>query len=1352
MSAVTPDNFLVHVEAPEIPWAKPAGAPVALGTSFVKIGPGPDGLEVALAVTVPEEKAPKADDVRRLWNLRWNRRAAPVVLVVAHRIGDTWKASVCGTKDDPAVIPGLDLDQVERICAAALTAPDSANAERTLHRLLVGQKDELVAGLTNVGLFASYELRTGVPARPDWATARDKAGPLLTARGPDLIRGLGYALTPHGSTAMILTANGTNRAVAVLLNDQEMFDRPIARFGAASPIALGLAIAQAQGLPWLLVTRGTQLRLYPANPDVGVGRKGPAETFTEVDLALLAESDAAYLSLLFSADALAGSGSVTEILVASADHATALGARLRERVYKEVVPALAVAVANQMGAVTEDDLTEAYHRTLTILFRLLFVSYAEDRGLLPYQHNPRYTKKALKTLAREFTADPDLIFDPDAIDRWEDLLAVWRAVDDGNKEWGVPAYNGGLFASDSAHPSGQAIAAMSLTNVEIGDALRALLIDTTADGMIGPVDFRSLSVREFGTIYEGLLESSLSVAPTDLIVDPKTKAYLPASPGSTDEPDVRAGQVYFHNASGARKATGSYFTKSFAVEHLLDTALEPALTAHLAKVKAYFDAGDDDAAASAFFDFRVADLAMGSGHFLVAAIDRIEAQFSAFLVNHPIATVTAELHRLGDTARSALGASAIEIEIEPSALLRRQIARRCLYGLDLNPMAVELARLGIWIHTFIPGLPMSALDHGLAVGNSLTGIGTVDEVVDVLDPQRAPGQYSLFADQIDAALSTARDRLVRIARTAEATKQEVRDAEKAHTEAMNDAQDAKYLLDAAVGVRMGVIGLQYDADSAIAAGRSEAVQAEIADLNATHMPYRFPEVFLRENPGFDVLIGNPPWEELVYEEIKFWTLLYPGLKGLNQKDQQAAMIAYRAQRPDLIAVVEAEQADADRVRGALMAGPYPGMGAGHADLYKAFCWRFWTLLRTGGRSGIVLPRGALSAAGSAPWREAVLAGGSFLDVAILVNTNKWVFDEVDGRYTLALVTLLRDATGPHTVSMRGPYHSLANYDAAVAETPATFPADQFATWSTGACFPMLPDTCAGEIFLKYRQHPRFDDPSGSFLFKPLQGDFNATNHRAYFNADPDDATSLPVYAGASINLWNPDTGERYGEADPAEVLPILAERRHRQAHTSSSPYFGLAASVVNDMNTLSALHPRIGFRDISRATDTRTLVTALLPGQVIAVNSLPFLVRARGTAADEAYLLGVMSSIPMDWYARRYVELHVNFHILNAFPLPRPDPDNPLRLRVVEIAGRLAAVDFRFADWAAQVGVPIGSVFDRDKNDLIGELDAVVALLYGLTRDDVEHVFETFHRGWAYKDRLTAVLTHFDTWKTQVGA
>jgi hypothetical protein len=188
---------------------------------------------------------------------------------------------------------------------------------------------------------------------------------------------------------------------------------------------------------------------------------------------------------------------------------------------------------------------------------------------------------------------------------------------------------------------------------------------------------------------------------------------------------------------------------------------------------------------------------------------------------------------------------------------------------------------------------------------------------------------------------------------------------------------------------------------------------------------------------------------------------------------------------------------------------------------------------------------------------------------------------------------------------------------------------------------------------------------------------------------------------------------------------------------------------VDDPSTLACLHPRIAFRDIARATDTRTVLAALVPPNIVLTNKAPYLVRCRGDERDEAYLLGVLSSIPLDWYARRYVEISLNFHILNSFPIPRPEPDNPLRLRVVEISGRLAAVDSRFAGWAAEVGVPVGSVPDTDKDDLIAELDAVVALLYDLTHLDVEHVFETFHRGWNHKPRLAAVLTHFDAWKTK---
>ncbi len=119
-----------------------------------------------------------------------------------------------------------------------------------------------------------------------------------------------------------------------------------------------------------------------------------------------------------------------------------------------------------------------------------------------------------------------------------------------------------------------------------------------------------------------------------------------------------------------------------------------------------------------------------------------------------------------------------------------------------------------------------------------------------------------------------------------------------------------------------------------------------------------------------------------------------------------------------------------------------------------------------------------------------------------------------------------------------------------------------------------------------------------------------------------------------------------------------------------------------------------------------------------------------------------LTSIPMDWYARRFVENHVNFHILNAFPVPRPARDHPMRAEVVQIAGRLAAADDRFREWAQKIGVSVGTVTDGEQDELIARLDAAVALLYGLDQDDLRVVYSTFHEGWAYEPRLNAVLDH----------
>ena len=160
-------------------------------------------------------------------------------------------------------------------------------------------------------------------------------------------------------------------------------------------------------------------------------------------------------------------------------------------------------------------------------------------------------------------------------------------------------------------------------------------------------------------------------------------------------------------------------------------------------------------------------------------------------------------------------------------------------------------------------------------------------------------------------------------------------------------------------------------------------------------------------------------------------------------------------------------------------------------------------------------------------------------------------------------------------------------------------------------------------------------------------------------------------------------------------------------------------------------------------------MVSLIPPGTFLTNAAPYFLWPRGSLRDEAYLLGVLSSIPLDWYARRFVEVNLNFFIVSPFPVPRPDSDNPLRKRVIELAGRLACPDDRFADWAKEVGVECGPLSDDEKQDMIHELDAVVAHLYGLTEDHLSHIFETFHVGWDYNARLEETLKHYRTWEAR---
>ena len=1348
VTLVDKSNFLADLAAR--PWRVPDT--MRLRPLGLFVGNGDNAIEVVVAES---SSTPTNAVLVAAWKARKGRRAAPVLLV-ARCAG---KATLCGAAgESPPVYRNMDMGQAERLCRKVLEQPDRHAALRLLAQALPSLETAL-PGLSNEGLVALHELEHGVPRRDDWVDAGRKARIVLGKRDHDLLRSLGFSIQRLDNLTSVLRSNDRRTALAIVLHDRESIESGATRFNGLSPVSYAFKKADDEDLPWIVFTQGSRLRLYATDVNVGVGRRGRTDTYVECQPWLLSGKHLAYLWLLFSAEALGAGGSLGQILDGSLRFAGDLADRLRERIYDRVIPELArgIAHASAGNRSKSADLALIYEMALTALFRLLFIAYAEDRDLLPYRSSEAYRRRSLKQKAQEL-ADAVANGVPIApgISHWQETDLLWQAVAAGNVEWSVPSYGGGLFSADEGvSEAGAELARIELPNECFETALRHLLVIETPEGTPGPVDFRSLGVREFGTIYEGLLESELAVAETDLALKTRKteQVYVPAGP--RDQPAVIAGEVYLHDRSGARKSSGSYYTKPFAVDHLLDRALEPGLDDHFKRL----DQMDDADASEAFFDFRVADIAMGSGHFLIGAIDRMERQMADYLATRALPRVVNELEELSAVALREVGDLGTRTNIEDSQLLRRLIARRCIYGVDLNPLAVQLARLAVWIHTFVPGLPLSFLDRNLIRGNSLVGVGTIDEIRQTFESLSLP-LYPIDARKL---LGKAEKPLRRLANISDKSLDDVAAARHAAKEVETAIRATSQLCDL---IAAGPIGgdesitkvLEENWQSLLVTpslcGRKVLAAAhdaneQLSSLSALHFPIAFPEVFLRTSPGFDVMLGNPPWQEATIEEHAFWARHYPGLRSLSQRKLEAERVRLRSARPDLVALYDNELAETKQLRQVLVSGNFLGMGTGDPDLYKAFCWRFWRLTRQpGGRMGVVLPRSAMSAKGSALFRKTIFDGAARVDVTMLLNNRRWVFPEIDPRYSIGLAVITRGEPESRSIHLRGPYASLARFQAGTYGEPSSFSSEEVKGWNDSVSLPLLPCDDSLAVFAQLRKSPRLDlNVLGQWRARPDR-ELDATNQKPLMDLVSKECPEgfWPVYKGESFDLWTPDTGRYYAWADPEPVIDFLLRKRHRARNNRRSAHSEFQESYLLNRNTLPCFRPRVAFRDVTNRTNRRTVIACLLPPQVFITNTGPYLLWPRGDESDQAFLVGVLSSIPLDWYSRRFIELHLNFHVFNPLPIPRPEREDPRWQRVVSLSGRLACPDECFAEWATAVGVGYDSLEADEKEDMIHELDAVVAHLYGLTETHLRHVFETFHVGWDYEPRLTAVLEHYRAW------
>lgn len=808
-------------------------------------------------------------------------------------------------------------------------------------------------------------------------------------------------------------------------------------------------------LRWGILTNGSKWRLYFS------GARSVSEQFFELDIAAildlpghneglfaLDEADRRHwlkvFYLVFRREAFLPAGADPrtfheKALEEGKFYEERVAEDLSNKVFGEVFPYLVRAI---VMAAPEADLQEVREAALILLYRLLFILYAEDRDLLPVK-DTRYDDYGLRNKVRldvKARKDKNDIFSETAARYWGAMADLFIAIDQGDASIGLPPYNGGLFDQER-----HAI----LTKIRIPDSVMARVIDAlsfevTPDGR-KYINYRNLSVQQLGSIYERLLEYEVTRDGDDITVQPNIFA---------------------------RKGSGSYYTPDDLVQLILTETLEPLVEerkrAFRDKISELEQGNLPDHRkigqlkrldpATALLDLKICDPAMGSGHFLVSLVDFMADQVIAAMAEAELdvpeewGDYISPLGERIDTIRNTILANADERDwtideeqLDDRHIIRRMVLKRCIYGVDKNPMAVELAKVALWLHTFTVGAPLSFLDHHLRCGDSLFG----SWVKKGINKAATYGTPLLLRSAIDAALESASKmqlienltdaEIAEAHRSADVFKQIKR--ETAPLDALLKLIHAIDWLDIKNKADKDALKIFFDGQFGdpldIAMGKKEPktkreegqrfaaildqARILIAEENFLNWQVTFPGIWSdwEEDDlkgGFHAVIGNPPWDKMRFEEIPWFEQRVPKIAKLGSgAERKEAINELIESEPELHRQFEqARDRSTLATNVARKSKDYPLLSGGDTNIYSLFVEQAHRLLNAHGRSGLLVPSGIASDGTSSKFFEQVSTGGQLRTLIDFENRRtryglKPFFEDVDSRTKFCVFVLSKMA-------------------------------------------------------------------------------------------------------------------------------------------------------------------------------------------------------------------------------------------------------------------------------------------------------------------------------------------------------
>lgn len=972
-----------------------------------------------------------------------------------------------------------------------------------------------------------------------------------------------------------------------------------------------------------------------------------------------------------------------------------LGARVFGEIFPQLADALARgdlhAVTHEVGygqfkrpQFTPEYLDEVREAALVLLYRLLFLFYAEDRNLLPVR-DARYAPYSVRRLREDVRdkVEARTRFSSTVGWVWLALKNTFTLIDKGDDEVGMPAYNGGLF--DRARSP-------LLERTNVPDAVMAPIIDAlsrrTEDLLHGWINYRDLSVSHLGGIYERLLEYSLVHE-------------VQAKDEYKDKPEIN--RITAAPASFARKVSGSYYThddlvrlilresvgllarekmeafeerlKSWKGKHSLTTAQWTLLDGNSDKNQV-----DSLDPAVQILELKICDPAMGSGHFLVALVDYladlvleaiatttqlVNAQpWAAFLAEagrpwqSPVLQRMAAIRQSIKATAKNHGWAVTDAQLDDRHIVRRMILKKTIFGVDKNPMAVELAKTALWLHTFTVGAPLSFLDHHLKVGDSLHG----EQLPKVQGNLNALGMLFQQADL--ARLDIAARSLSQVADLTDVDIAEARLSKQLAEDALVQVRPLHSLLDFWRALRWIVPGWPVDSQKKLSrlgddqlraalaeifspdrnlvavlsegkvAGTSAAVEAANALLAQTrtladqetffHWWTAFPNVWKTDGSGgFDAVIGNPPWDVIEMKEVEWFADRDMSVSlAKNTSDRSRAISELRVKKPELWNTFQqAVESSSIVLRVFRDSDEYPYFSTGKVNLYKLFVERAQRLVGKAGVVALLTPSGISADKASAKFFRHVVGDKRLAAVFDFENRNNpggSYFPDVDARFKFSVFVFggdSREFDGVRCASyLSSPDQLETEPDRVLLLTASDF--DSINPNSGTA--PMLRSRREGQLTARvYKSNPvlidrRADPPVTLWPVRYTQGTHNmATASERFLRkselvADawqPDgngrwsnkETQAVRLYEGKMVQMYNHRAAE----------IVINSANLHRPAQEvpvdavrRRDPTFLPDAQYwvrTSDFKFDEMPSAMLGFKDVTSPTNARSAIAAFIP-------------------------------------------------------------------------------------------------------------------------------------------------------------